>query len=818
MATLQLHNSSPLAYGDHRSPLMLRSGSQCRSKASVEDRFQGTAPAETRTVPSLDPCQSYQTYIDTGTTLHGDQEDFGIDEDGYTCHSTVAAAQDAPIDSAQPQASCHTAAYKLAVRLANRSNGAPLATITEQGSYSTLTSHGSLLSVGRFPSLKAAENTSPNRGSRRRSRSLDEKALHDIQEELAREHDACAVAAPQKRLDEEHGTADPASGTATPLTSYRFELQQSPPSQACDEVYNYDGQGVKKFFRGVLQSVRGVPWTRSRSSSTMHAPTVEQRESPASAGQSISRLDQQDQYGQPQKSNSSISVRPCQDAVIPSAPRDQTRNHAIFEPGVKSSAHANPRTPQSHLTMAQSNTVSSSVPPALPYRTATRSHERPLLTPVARSKTRDVAQGDGTTQASTCPHDRSDASARHTFDGVPAYRTCPSSLKEASSAREVFASQNASFCSTMSTSYSGTVLGIDLDLQYDSSCTARRSQSPPTPVWFTPQMSELERQASLSESPESKTFVNSHTASRSINSSALTSLLPIAAASGIVRTNYKTPKISFYSPSGNLIQPESSSSPSTLPTEYEESPTTITSFYDNPNAIGGWSLGSLPVRPPLVPMTTPPNYKTSLPPHLQHHHNYCHPENPQISIPKGPVKGCGGVVRENSLTPRSGVFNPNGEDRIHRSTKLVLHDLKAEANFYKARFITLAGAHSFAPSLPKGKTLHKRHVHNYETYARKPHTNGAASSEVRKGGYGKEVLGPLAAHALRVCFCQPYDGAGTPTRAITADTCLVGKPAHKNGTVYADQYPKHSERSLPNARVVGSGRGSEGGYKKRATR
>ncbi|KAF3044441.1 hypothetical protein E8E12_010693 [Didymella heteroderae] len=589
MATSQYCDISHLADGHPQSRPITSSIPPYHTNNAMENSVHGVDRAETRVAAPQGSFTFYKTYLDTNVPLLGEQDSFGSDDDGYTCHSGAAATGVGSVDDAQPHARGHTAAYKLAVRLANRSNGVPLATIIEQGSYSTLNSRGSLLSVGRFPSIKAAENTTPSRDSRRRSRSLDEKALHDIQEDLTRESDASAVLVPPMMLNEELEAADPASGTATPLKSYCFEYM---------------------------------------------------------------------------------------------------------------------------------------------------------------------------------------------FDGVPVDRGYLPSTGEASSTRELFTSQNASFCSTMTSSYSGAVLGVDLDLQHDFSRLIRRSQSPPTPVWFTPQLAELERQASFSESPESvKAILPSHAPARSIKSSALTSLLPIAAASGIVQPNYKTPKISFYSPSGNLIQPERSSPQDTRPSERGGSPTGPSSYYNRQNVNPGSSPLGSPIRPPLVPKTTPPAHKTPLPSHLRHHHNYRRPEISEISphkssvTLKGSVKGCDGMVRENSLTPRSGVFYPHDKDKVHRPVRLAVHDLKTEVKFYKARFITLAAAHSFTPSMPKGKTLQKRHIRSYSTYDKNPRVD---TGEDRRAGYRQDALGPMAAYALRVCFCQPYDDAGVPTHATTVGACMVG--------------------------------------------
>jgi hypothetical protein len=824
MATSRDRDASQLAYRHHQSRLITSSDPRYHTDNAMENRVLGTGRAVMKAAAPQDPLTFYKTYLNTNVPLLGEHNSFGSGDDSYTYYSEAAATIDGSGDDVQPQARGHTAAYKLAVRLANRSNGAPLATIIEQGSYSTLNSHGSLLSMGRFPSINAAENTSPNRGSRRRSRSLDEKALHDIQEDLAREFDASAVAVPPARLNEEPEAADPASGTATPLTSYRFELQQSPGSHSGDELLDHEHGGAKGFIRGVLQNVRGVSRTRSRSSPMTHAPIMDHRESPPSTCDSSPQVDEQYQGSDgahlPIHSCGNSTRVPGAVAIAPT-PGDQTRNRAISSSDTELSAHMRLPLAKPRSDISESPTLFGSIPPTLPSQSATRLHERPFSTPVGHAGTRDVAQKDRTMQASTSHHDMFDTSAQYTFDGVPVYRGHPSSMREASSAREVFTSQNASFCSTMTSSYSGTILGVDLDLQHDFSRPIGRSQSPPTPVWFTPQMAELERQASFLELPEPmKAPPPGHAPSRSITSSALTSLLPIAAASGIVRPNYKTPKISFYSPSGNLIQPESISSQGTGPSDHSGSPTFTSSYYNRQNVNAGSSAGSLPIRPPLVPMTAPPTYRTPLPSHLRCHHNYRGPELSQISsfesvTPYGPVKGCDGVVRENSLTPRSGIFFPYGKDKVHRSVKLAVYDLKAEAKFYKARFITLAAAHSFAPSMPKGKTLQKRHTQNYNTYARKPHVQ---HGDHRRSGYRQDVLGPLATYALRVCFCQPYDDAGVPTRATAAGACMTGEPYSTSGKPRVDLSKKDAERSLPNARVAGGWRRTESGDTKRAKR
>lgn len=824
MVAPQPPDSHQLTHDDRHDSALMNSIAPYPIGTATENHVHQTGRAESRAAPLPNPSTFYKTYLDPNIKLLADQDYFQPEDDGYTCASSVAATHSVSVDDAQPQASGHAAAYKLAAGLMNRSNGAPLATIIEQGSYSTLNSHGSLLSVGRFPS-KAAETTSPIRASRWRSQSLDGKALQDIREDSGRESDTLAAAVPHARQDKDREAADLASGTATPLTSYRFERQRSSSSHSVKKMFDHDDRSVKGFIRGVFENLRGVGRARSRSSSLSYAPIVEHRDSPRSSSESKPQTNQQGQsvkvahLPKPEHHASTYSSR---DAVMPVATEDQTRSRITPSSSIELSAWAHPPWIPSRSDATKSGHDSSSIPYVSPCQTATCAHERPFSTPVVHAGTRDVAPGDGTAQASTSYHGMFDTSAQYTFDGIPIYSRHLSSDQETSSARDVFTKQNASFCSTMSTSYSGTVLGVDLDLQHDFTRPIRRSQSPPTPVWFTPQMAELERQAFLSDSPESvKACAGSQAPCHLIQSSALTSLLPIAAATGIVQPNYNTPTISFYSPSGNLIQPESSPSQCTSPSEYTSSPTITTSYYNKRNANAGASAGIGLSRPPLMPMTTPPTQRVPLPSHLRHHHNYRHPEISQISsresylTPKGPVRGCDGVVREDSLTPRSGVFFSHGKNRVHRSVKVAMHDLKAEVKFYKARFLAMAAAQSFAPSMPKRKTTQKRGLHDYDAYAKKPHID---HTKTREGRFGVDTLGPLAAHALRICFCQPYDGAGISTRPTAVRIFVAGEPFAENDNSKGDQPAKDAERLLPRARVIGSSRHGACGDPKRDSR
>jgi hypothetical protein len=210
-----------------------------------------------------------------------------------------------------------------------------------------------------------------------------------------------------------------------------------------------------------------------------------------------------------------------------------------------------------------------------------------------------------------------------------------------------------------------------------------------------------------------------------------------------------------------------------------------------------------PARPSLVPMTTPPTTTAQLPAHLRHHHNYQHPEKSQIvsceplKEPTPAVKGCDGIVRIDSLSPISGVRHslhtrtkPKSNKR-HRSSRSIIRDMRSDANFYKSRFIHFAVQSCGTTSVEMGRkrdrsTLRKQHTRHSDPVH--PHARGGkprirptdketrptqTTNKLRMNGKrDEEILGPVTGHALRICFCQPYDGVGKQTRiAVTSDFC-----------------------------------------------
>lgn len=753
-----------------------------------------SAQTEPRHTVLHGPLACYQASLDTNSPPEIGINKIAREDDGYTCQTGVIETQ---TFGNQHQTRART---NLAVRLANRSNGAPLATIIEQGSYSTLNTHGSRLSVGRFPSLRAAENTSPNRATNRRSQSLDEKALHRIQEYDFLEQGAIVVAETHvvPSADQEHGTLHSGRGTDAPAKSDPVKHQQTPGSST--PVKGHDcsvgSRWINKVFHKEVQNVRVAPRTRSRSSSTAHVSMIDSRQDWSDTITVRPQFQNQDTSSETLSANDYVFDTPnyaqssCSSAASKQVLDSRTRNRKISMANPELSAHVHSLSVQ---IPSESDIKCGSVRPLPPYSHAARSRERCLPAGVMFPEPRDVAQENGTIKVATPPnHNKVYASAQYTLDNFPVLRNNTSSLIEDDRAR--YASRNVSFCSTMSTSYSGTVLGVDLDLQHDSAHQSRRSRSV-TPVWFTPQMAELERRASSSESPEWRQTAATETTSRSITSSALTSLLPIAAASGIVRLNYNTPKLSFYSPSGNLIQPENDSTLGAMPSEYGGSSIT-TSYYRKANPPSAQNVlpatvGLPPARPSLLPVTTLPTFTAQLPAHLRHHKNSHHAELSQIS-PCEPflaltpaVKGCGGVVRSSSFSPRSGHAQPHNTQyeskallKHCRSTRSIIRSVKSEANFYASRFVNQILSSSCTPPLPslltRSKLRGKRNATKQGMYAIEPHFHSrivvahARSSRRANEDVLEGMCGSSTAHMLRVCFCQPYDEAGK--RSLCRDT------------------------------------------------
>ncbi|KAL5115868.1 hypothetical protein ACEQ8H_006270 [Pleosporales sp. CAS-2024a] len=342
----------------------------------------------------------------------------------------------------------------------------------------------------------------------------------------------------------------------------------------------------------------------------------------------------------------------------------------------------------------------------------TNQHTSAPVVRLVRSEARHVACVTAASEATTSSNDCTNSHAARPTLGETSLTPGEVSSLHSLDSFNAF-SRNASFSSTMSTSYSGTVLGVDSDLQHEMPESVRHWSSP-MPVSFTPQMAELERQASIPNCSGSDYAAQAKQST--ITSSALTSLLPIAAASGVVQTNCNTPRISFYSPSGSLIQPAetpspefSKWSPSSLRRENQRKDPT-----HQVSAHKVWSSTEClpPTRPTLLPLNTLPTLTSPLPANLTYQHSYQRPRCTSTDIngppvqPTSPVYACGGIVRTSPMQCDGTVQPPKKRTAYfyqYRDRQALVHEIRSDLAFYKSRYIGLIAQSCGAPR--KGKEL-----------------------------------------------------------------------------------------------------------------
>jgi hypothetical protein len=570
-----------------------------------------------------------------GDQTHGDSDVY---------YASRAETQSAQLQPTQ-QIGARRIPYALAIRLANQSNSstAPLATIIEQSSHSTLTSHGSLLSVGRPPSLRGIEAISPNAIPQRGSRSLDENGLQSIQEHSFLDYLSLAGTHVHENLVERSPNSVSTCDTATtPPRSEHVSSQQDLTLMRsnCDE-----NGGMKSFLRGVYHNVRGTTRDGSRTCSANHAPIgILGQGIPSPAGANGRQVCcKQASHQQASCCASSQSSSTQAKSTFPGTPGSgkQARSGATLSVDSKPTAGLGSLSRPISLVKYERGVTFDCATRVLPRADAT-----PSATRNRQPREHEVAQQavDGVGLA-----DQDKVSARLVVDGGGFLSQKAASL-EFDKAREEFESRNASFCGTVSTSYSGAVVGVDVDLQHEFAHPVCRSRSA-TPVWFTAPPAEIQRQV-----PGPKV----HATRYSVTSPALTSLLPIAAASGIVRSDYTKPTLCYYSPSGRQIERDCSSTPDQLTDNQAHVPVAQDRLI--------MAATVAPVGPVVIRRKTGRK-----------------------------VKGCDGMVREDSLMPRSGVGCPQPKSKRHWRSRCGVH-----------------------------------HV--------------------------REVLGWHFGHAMRACFCQPKEG------------------------------------------------------------
>jgi hypothetical protein len=433
-----------------------------------------------------DPFAYNKAFLNTDPPSSGFINGLTQDNDGYTCHTGIIGAQDLHSVGRQQQVRARAIPCHNAVGFTSRFNEAPLATIIEQGSYSTLNSPGSLLGVGRFHSLRMAEKSSPDRALNRISCSRDENTLQRIQEDAPQELDVPAVIETHAR-PQDCGRSQPIVDMLTPMKLFKTELPRSPKSQISDADHGVDNRRPKRSFRGVLHHVRAASRARSRSSSLTHTSFVEAREerpetsdnSPLSPWQAHSRL-KREKHSRNYKAANFVQL-PSSSVVSTPTPDYQARSRKMPLPDHQPSALASTSTysplRKASLPLFEQFSTFGAVPQFLSSSAVMRSLEQSSSVRLVSPEPRDVAYAHVTTRSSMpLTQDSNNASAQNTFDGASVPKYSSSMLTGHDRMRD--ASLNTSFCSTMSTSYSGTVLGVDLDLQHATPQLVRHSSSP----------------------------------------------------------------------------------------------------------------------------------------------------------------------------------------------------------------------------------------------------------------------------------------------------------------------------------------------------
>jgi hypothetical protein len=638
-----------------------------------------------------------------------------------------------------------------------RPNGQPLATIIEKGSHSTLHSHPSLVSITCRYSLPLPGNSAAvpvldtQRHTHKNSKTADGNLLQSIQEHTNQDQNDDEEMDDPARLGVGPIMPCPEPNITVPVTAGAHIGHSSDASQLQRVHNNNEGKGLKGLLRDVIRHVRGAS-RQGESPSSLSLSLLADGPYEQADTARVPMPEAEGDNGNKSQTHEKEMVkclRPA-DTGCPQLPPNELSEDWAGDCersfcNTESSGSELPtirHVPPDHFESSDDPPLRDASVHQLPSCSA-QSDEQPA--PKSELLNREDNRVYSSTPAFS-ERSRDDYSGRYTFDGTPIYRSNAPSLYELDRAREF------SFSGTASTSYSSTILGIDLDLHQDIPLAIRRSV---TPVWVCAPVPNHPQENSEAGMPSSGQFPP-----RSVTSSALPILLPLAAASGIVQPNHAVPYVSFYSPSGNLIQAEPSSSSS--------SPTT--SYYRK-----ALSLSEQTARPAAVPLTTPPHSSIAVPTYLkqkqQHNHNLHHHTRshiiPQHAIARS-IRGCDGIIlRTNSFTPRSGV-------PVRQSPSLPSHPksqpfgLKPRPNHLpplsgnsspRSRFRAVA----FCTSQTTARVQKGKKKPEMGNQAVAYSSSSSKKSRLRRGGANTTPgtgLAPLAAHTMRVCFCQPRDGDG----------------------------------------------------------
>lgn len=670
------------------------------------------------------------------------------------------------------QCTARSVPSNLALRVTHRSGGGPLATIVEQGSLSTLNSHKSMLSADRFPMTRVAENASPKDTTPRCSKSLDNQTMVGDGEG-----------------GDQNGQIHASKNAACEKMHKRTTCGGSQSFGAIHEPSLGSVHGRKSLresLRDILRNIRHGTGSRSWSSSTVSNATSHSRNEVRDTRDSSptsSDKDYQGQLSQQLFDGSSPGGNPQLGLFLSPAANtgEQLVHHGGSDVDLNLPACIYPPFAQSPLHAEVTEDLGSypniSLHSMLKLPSLQHAKEWVSSSSLVSPKLGDRAEDRIHVETAALGTDnRVSFPAQDVPDNVPVYKDAPS--PQECDVRARYTSRNVGSCGTMSTSYSGTVLGVDLDLQQEFSHYSRNSV---TPVWYAPEESgSSELQGSQKRNRQQET---NPLPPRSLTSCALSALLPIAASEGIVQPDFTTPQLSFFSPSGNVIQVEKSyrTVPSGIlcPNWLHSSSLSKDTTYQGHSKVStihkGLSafLDVLPTRLATMPVASPSQSLAPLPEHLRHHHNYQHAETGQNTPKAGPdseiyidpaptVRGCGGMIRTNSLNPRSGPRNDADHSSEDRHSISYLFDSQKFESRCDA-FVSWTASH-----VSKALTKHSP--------AKKP----------------EDRIGPLAGHAIRICFCQPWDGAAV-------ETCSCSTTNRDNGVAFARSM---RDTATPNFRTV----------------
>ncbi|OCK84074.1 hypothetical protein K432DRAFT_389825 [Lepidopterella palustris CBS 459.81] len=638
-------------------------------------------------------------------------------------------------------------ACNFAVRFTNRPNGTPLTTIIEQKSYSTLNSHPSLVSsTYRYTPAKQSESSPIHRtgpqtvdGRRRLSQSLDEVTLYKLGQATNQRHDAAA------RTDAYHASTQQLDLVDTlrhhptspkPFAALAAGCSPSDDDQTRGTTTGNAARGFKVALHGLLQNIREAP-RHSLSLSALRNQFRQDESVRRASGRNTvpTAKDGYNFIGDPvmappiyhQTVTTHVGASSGQilDRSTHHSPRENEPNdNRAAESAMKNIASAVPPTPQFQVEATKPKNTPPKrtlrVPMALishpasssPTPSPSKFPSPPSLNPTSILSTYHTTNNFD--RAISVPllsnRSRDDLTSRYTYAGISIARPNAPSLRNYDRCRET------SFGSTATTtSVSSSILGPQLERvnAHSSNPRAQDLHLTPAPLRLrTKSFGSTGTVTSVSSSTLGPQLerVNAHSTDPRPQDLYLTPAPLRLHTKSNPKREPSTPNYSTNSrPATHTIR--SAALPVLLPIADLAGiphphflPIDPTSPPTSPFSFSASGLDAI-ARPAILPSTSPPTSTAQLPAYLRHHHHTHTHIVPQASK----VVGCDGMVRPKSLVPRSGV------DRRCERTKAAKRKMGLDLG---------VGVWS-------------------------------------KGGRDRDSgVGAAAGWALRVCFCQPEDGAG----------------------------------------------------------